>query len=102
MTPTQRTLAMLRTDGWTCEVVEKWNPAVKRRHDLFGIFDVLAIRDGETMGVQVTSYSNVAARIRKIAESEHIAAIRKAGWRVCVHGWHKPKNRWICREVDIS
>ena len=103
MTPTQRSLAKLREDGYLAAVVEKWNPHARIRQDLFGILDLVAIRDGETLGVQTTSASNVAARIRKITESETIAVIRSAGWGIQVHGWKKGKNgRWICRIVDIS
>lgn len=102
MSPTERTLKALRRDGWLVAVVEKWNPHARRRFDLFGVIDVLAIRDGETLAVQTTSYSNVPARVRKIADHENTPAIREAGWRFIVHGWRKKGNRWVCREVDVS
>lgn len=70
MTPTQRTLQQLRREGWQAAVVEKWIPQAKRRLDLFGIGDVLAIRDGETLLVQATSASNHAARRTKALESD--------------------------------
>ena len=101
--PTQRSLAKLRAEGYRAEVVEKFNAFTKRRHDLFQVGDILAIRDGETLLVQTTSGSNVSARVKKIAESDAIGDIRKAGWRVHVHGWRKSsRNRWVCREVDVS
>lgn len=100
--PTQRSLARLRADGYLADVVEKWIPVVKRRRDLFGFIDILAIRDNEVVGVQATSGSNVAARIAKIAEHENVGAVRKAGIRIVVHGWAKRGRRWQCREVDIS
>ena len=103
LTPTQRSLAKLRADGYLVAVVERWNPHVKIRQDLFGIIDLLAIRDGETLGVQTTSGSNVAARVAKIADSSHVDALRAAGWRLVVHGWRKAANgRWTLREVDCS
>ena len=109
MTPTQRSLKLLRDDGWTAEVVERWNPHARIRHDLFGVVDILAIRDGETLAVQTTSGSCVSARIKKIADSPHIGAIRKAGWSFHVHGWRKVKvnrggkaTRWQPRIVDVS
>lgn len=102
-TPTSRSLAALRERGYTAQVVERWNPHARIRHDLFGFIDLLAIKDGETLAVQTTSASNVAARIRKIAESEHIAAVRDAGWRIEVHGWKKnAQRRWVCRVEDVS
>ena len=102
-TPTQRTLAKLRKEGWTAAVVERRNPGVFKTHDLFGFIDVLAIREGETLAVQTTSGPNVASRVKKIAEAEHLAAVRAAGWAIHVHGWRKnAKQRWECRVVDCS
>lgn len=101
-TPTARTLAKLRKEGWRPWVVEKWNSHTKTRLDLYNIGDVLAIRGTETLLVQATSYSNVSQRVKKIAESEHIAAIREAGWRVECWGWHKVGRFWTARVVDCS
>jgi hypothetical protein len=103
MTPTQRSLEALRETGYLPVVVERWNAFAKIRQDLWGWCDILAIRKGEVLAVQVTSTSNVSARIKKIQESDTIAKVRDAGIRVEVHGWAKnDKNRFICRIVDIS
>ena len=102
--PTKRSLALLREQGYLAEVVEKWNAHARVRQDLFGIVDILAVRDGETLAVQTTSASNVSKRVQKIAESEAAAVLRKAGWRLHVHGWSKNKTqrKWVCRVVDVS
>lgn len=102
--PTRRSLAHLRKAGCVAQVVEHWNAFAKRRIDLFGIVDVVALSpDGQTIGVQATSLSNVSARVNKIAESESVAALRKCGWRLLVHGWGKGSNgRYRLREVDVS
>lgn len=102
MSPTQRTLKRLREAGYRAAVVEKWNPHAKLRQDLFGCVDVLAIGNGETVAVQATSYSNVASRVSKLTDSDALADMREAGWKVLVHGWRKVKNRYQCREVDLS
>lgn len=103
MSPTQRSLRLLRDSGYTVAVVERWNPHARIRQDLFGFIDLLALRDGETLAVQATSGSNGAARVAKIAEAEHVAAVRKAGWRIEVHAWRKlASGRWDCRIVDCS
>jgi hypothetical protein len=102
MTPTQRTLKKLRDDGWIAEVVERWVPGANIRKDLFGWIDIMALRDGQTLAVQCTSYSNMSARVKKIEESETIAEVRKAGWSVWVIGWRKVNNRWTDRTVDCS
>lgn len=102
--PTVRSLAKLRKDGYVAEVVERYSTFTRKRHDLWGIIDILAIRRDEVVGVQTTSWANVSSRVKKITDSEHIGAIREAGIRVVVHGWRKnPKtNRWEVREVDLS
>lgn len=86
------------------EVVERYSTFTRKRHDLWGIIDILAIRRDEVLGVQTTSWANVSARVKKITDSEHIGAIRESGIRVVVHGWKKnPKtNLWEVREVDLS
>ena len=102
MTPTQRSLALLREEGYTVAIVEKWNPHVRIRQDLFGFIDLLAIRKGETLAVQTTS-TGVSSRIKKIMESDYLPKVRDAGWRIVVHGWRKnSKGRYVLRIEDIS
>ena len=101
--PTKRTLDALRDQGYIAEVVERWNAFSKTRKDLFGIIDVLAIGNGETVAVQTTSASNVSARMRKMEESPCLAHMRDAGWKILIHGWKKDsKGHWVCKTVDIS
>lgn len=103
MSPTELSLKLLREEGYLVEVVEKWIPGANIRKDLFGFIDMVAIKKGETLAVQCTSYSHVAERINKITDSENILTVREANWRVEVHGWGKEKNRWkLKRRVDLS
>ena len=100
--PTQRSLEYLREQGYHCEVVERWNPWTKQRRDLWTWCDILAIRRNEVLAVQVTS-SGVAARIKKIQESDTVAKVREAGIRIECHGWTKRANgRYALRVEDIS
>lgn len=101
--PTARSLAHLRKSCQLVQVVEKWNPHARIRQDLFGIIDILAIRDGETVAVQSTSWSNTKSRINKMTESDALEHLRKAGWTLLVHGWRKNKNgKYELKEIDIS
>jgi carbonic anhydrase len=101
--PTQRSLAALRLLGYEAAVVEKWNPHAKIRQDMFGFVDIVAIRENETLAVQATSGTNVSSRVDKITDSPLLAVVRKAGWRVEVHGWRKGSNgRYVQRVVDMS
>ena len=102
MTPTQRSLAALRKLGYLVEVVEKWNSFTRTRKDLWGWADLLAIRRGEVLAVQVTS-EGVANRVKKVMDSETIGLVREAGVRVEIHGWRKNvKGRYVQRIVDLS
>jgi hypothetical protein len=101
LSPTARSLAHLREQGYHVEVVEQNKRAGIKcwKVDLWGFIDLLAIRRGEVLGVQVTSATNVAARVRKITDSPLVGAVREAGIRIAVHGW-KPDGQ--LREVDLS
>lgn len=100
--PTSRSLELMRERGYLIAVVEKWLPWAKKRQDLFGLWDLIAVKDGETCAVQTTSASNVSARIKKITDHENLARCRKAGWKLLVHGWVKKKGRWQVKEIDVS
>ena len=102
LTPTQRTLAYLREEGYLCAVVEHWNSWARIRQDLFGFIDILAIKKDETLAVQCTS-TGVAARVKKIQESEYLSRVREAGWKILIVGWSKnSKGRYVMRLLDIS
>jgi hypothetical protein len=111
--PTQRSLAEMRSRGYVCDIVERWIPGANIKRDLFGFLDLLCVvadPDSELfakdpiIAVQVTSDNggNVAARIRKIVDNVNVGPVRKAGIRVLVHGWRKVRGRWRLREVDLS
>jgi hypothetical protein len=100
VSPTARSLAHLRDQGYHAEVVEQTKrvPGKVWKIDLWNFIDILAIRRGEVLGVQVTSRSNVSARVKKINDSPLLPLVREAGIRVLVHGWDADK----LREVDLS
>lgn len=99
--PTARSLKLLRERGYPLvQVVEHWNSFAKIRQDLFGVVDVLAVKD-HTLAVQTTSYGNISARVTKINESGVLPILKGAGWQFHIHGWHKVKNRWVVREVIL-
>jgi hypothetical protein len=101
--PTQLSLKKLKDEGYLVAITEHWNPFARIRQDMFGFCDIMAIRDKEILFVQTTSATNANARIKKIANCEHVGIIRKAGIMIHVHGWHKNKsNRWECKVRDVS
>ena len=101
MNLTARSMSLLRERGYTVATVERWNAFTKKKHDLFGCIDLLAIGNGETVAVQVTSKSNLAARRHKIEEAEAYPEMLRSKWRVILHGWFKEGNRWQLKEVEL-
>lgn len=100
--PAKRSLDLMRKRGYPLvQVVERWIPQIKRRKDLFEIIDIVCV-GADIVGVQATSYDNVSNRVAKIEASAALPVLRKAGFRVLVHGWRKKRGFWIVREVDLS
>jgi hypothetical protein len=94
VSPTQRTLAWLRSNPeCLAEVVEKYNPHAKIRQDLFGCIDIIASTpEFPVIGVQCTSASNFAARLKKVRDSDKAQQLIRNGWQVMVVGWTKGKR----------
>lgn len=105
--PTQRSLALLRSRGYLVAVVEKWNPHIHIRQDLWGFADLLAIRDNDCLLVQTTIGANAAHRVAKIRGIPHAATwLASPNRTIVVHAWRKAGDRgkrklWQCREIPI-
>ena len=101
---TQRSVEYIKKQGYPLvQVVEYYNAFTRRRHDLFGIIDILAVSDKDILMVQTTSRSNMSSRIRKIEDSQAIDILRKAGFTIEVHGWSKnSKGRYVLKVTDVS
>jgi hypothetical protein len=105
MTPTQRTLAKLREEGWTAAIVEKWNPHAKIRQDMGGFADILAWAPNRgVLAVQATSGSNVAAHVTKLCAVPTVPAWLLSPARLEIWGWRKvgPRGKrkvWEVRRV---
>ena len=101
--PTARTLALLRREGYLAAVAEKWNAFSRARADLFGFADVLAVRAGApVLAVQTTSASNHSARVRKAQALPALRAWLEAGCAFEVWSWAKRKGRWRCRRQALT
>lgn len=102
--PTKLSLAHIRKTSDCVQVVEVWNSFTRTRKDLFGFIDILALEGETTIAIQSTSWSNVSARAKKIAESPLVGFVRDAGWRIVIHGWRKnaKTNRYELKTLDVS
>lgn len=107
--PTQRSLKLLRSEGYTCQVVEKWNQWAGIRQDLFGFIDIVCIKSGErgVLGIQTTSTGNVNARIKKISGNPIYPLWLEVGNKIVVEGWSKRGARgkvkhWTVKRIPME
>lgn len=105
-TPTQRTLAWLRTDlGAQAAVVEKWNPHARVRQDLFGCIDIVATAN-KIIGVQACAAASHSARVKKSLAEPQLVGWLKAGGHFWVMSWGKKGargkvKRWMPRTTVV-
>ena len=103
--PTTRTLKLLRDQGWTCHIVEKYikfpGMAFGRRIDAYGFGDVLACREGkrDCTGALIAQIALVqtcssaggdfAERRAKIMASKEAGIWMRSGGIILLIGWAK-------------
>ena len=100
LSPTQRTLRELRSQGRIVDVCERWivnprHPGGGFRKDLFGFIDLIAL-DSERGIVAIQSCGqSFKAHLDKIMDSEcteYAIEWLKCGGRIEVWGWRKLKK----------
>src|SRR4051794_21998598 len=103
MTPTARSMKLLRGEGFLVATVERWLPHANLRSDCFGFADLLACRprDRLIVLVQATMLPNLSARIAKARALPALETWLLSGGRVEFHGWVK-RGRWECKRVTID
>lgn len=91
--PSAMTIEHLRRNGYRAQSVEKWIPQAKRKMDLFGFIDIVALDPltGKIVGIQATSGSNVSSRVEKILgeRRQEAADWLRCGGLIQVWGWKK-------------
>ena len=112
MTPTQRSLAWWRQEGYTVAVVEKFLrfPGMSHgvRQDLFGFADLVAIRadkDG-VVAIQCGVGADHAKHVAKIHAEPRARIWLSARNRILVDSWRKVGDRgqrkiWAVRQEEI-
>ena len=112
VTPTARTLAALRAQGYIAAVTEKWIPQMKRRVDLFGCIDILAFQPNVpgVLGIQATTAAHVSERMEKAKAEPRMAQwlVYGMGRRFAVWGWRKigprgKRKKWepIVKDLEL-
>lgn len=102
----QESMAHLRKLGYRPWVVEKWNPHAKIRQDMYGGIDIVAIRFGETCGVQACRNADLAEHRTKLLEEPRMREWIEAGNRLLLHGWAMKgakgaRKLWEVREQEL-
>jgi hypothetical protein len=95
MSPTSRTQLRLRIEGYIVANVERWNPFAKRRQDLFGCIDTLAMHNDypKVLAIQSTSGDNHAKRVAKVRERMCVLPMLGKLFDVQVWSWRKGKAK---------
>jgi hypothetical protein len=106
-TPTARTLALLRAEGWLAQVVEVYLAFCRQRRDLFGVGDVLAVRPGAVLLVQCTTGDNLAARRTKALNEPRLRTVLESGVCFELWGWSKrgaagKRKLWDVRREPLA
>jgi len=103
--PTKKSLDKFRKNGYLVEITEHWIPQAGVRKDLWGFCDLLAIKGKEIIAIQVTSLSNVNARVDKILKHKNYLPVKKSGIKILVQGFGKVKKdgRIVqdCKEIYL-
>lgn len=102
--PTARSLAYLREQGFICDVVERRVPGTFITKDFLGMFDILGIHVDipGVLGVQTTSAGNQASRRTKVQESGHLSTWLAAGNRAHIHGWKLAGKRGARKTWQVN
>ena len=108
--PTQLSTQECTRRGWTFQIVEHYHHHARRRMDLFGFGDILAL-DGKpgSLIIQATTVTNISTRARKIEASGLAIEWLHAGNRIEVWGWAKhpisrgaKKQTWMLRVYNMK
>lgn len=104
MSPTARSLAWLRREGFLAAVVERWIPGANVRSDLWHFADLLAVRPREHtfLLVQVTSIANMSSRLAKARSRPELAVWLQANGMFEVHGWERRAGGWRLKRVGVQ
>ena len=109
ISPTQRTLKLMRSEGYTCAIVEHYNQWANIRQDLYGFIDIVCLRGDNRgiLGIQTTSTGNINARIKKIQANPIYILWLQCGNQIEVQGWSKKGKKgkvkhWTVKRVPIE
>ena len=97
ITPVQRTIKLMEAEGYIGHSVERWVPSPTHpgggfRKDYLSIIDMIFIKPGEIVGVQVCGTDFSAHEKKLIEKNDNLQAWLQAGGRFILIGWRKVKK----------
>ena len=109
MSPTQRARAFCKAQGWTSQIVERFNIYAKVRQDLFGCLDLVVLdgQGGGPLGVQVCAgASHAARRTKMLAEPRLLEWLRSPAraeiWSYSRRGAARKRKLWTLRRETLT
>lgn len=95
VSPTQRSLRLLRQEGGCPAIVEKFNSFIKIRQDAWGFVDIISLNPskGEITFVQVTTMAHLPEHREKCFANPNLKNLLDAGGVFELHGWRKLKEK---------
>lgn len=89
MSPTARSLAQLRQEGWTPDVVERFIAGARIRRDFLNFADIIAVREDfrGALAIQACVTGDQATRLAKIHAEPRAQIWLAAGNEIQVWGW---------------
>lgn len=93
--PTQRTLALLKKQGYYPWIVEKYNGYSGRRTDLFYVIDILVLTPKNVIGIQSTGYGFSEHKKKLMVDEEFHSKhwLNTKGNELILIGWRKLKQK---------
>lgn len=108
MSPTARSLAFCRAQGWLYAQASWWEHYAKCRKDLCGVIDYVVFdgKGGGVLGVQFTDETSVSKRLDKAKASALLLQWLNAPARFEVWAWGKRGERgarkeWVLRVEEV-
>ncbi len=105
VSPTSAIKKHLIAFGYVVGIVEHFNIFAGVRQDLYHYIDIVATHPtGEVLFIQVTSASNVSARIKKIqavtdGTPQALALLNGSNTHLLVMGWDKRNKKIVMRDM---
>ena len=93
----KKTIEYFKNQGYVIDKVDCWNAYTNKTKDLFSVFDMIAVRKGEVVFIQICG-RDFQPHVRKMQASRVVSLLSEMeNITVMLIGWRKLKGRWSPR-----